>query len=113
MALKEASASEALESEELSALVEQVGVSLSGRWTVKQLPETVTRTKMDGTVATDVCVTVSPLWQYSKMNKSFKRREGERDNVWRYSPTSRQLLQPPISLELNMCLFALSARYKN
>lgn len=24
-----------------------------------------------------------------------------------------ELLQPPISLELNMCLFALSARYKN
>lgn len=43
-----------LESEELSALGEQLGESLCGCWTVKQLPETVTLTKMDGTAAPDV-----------------------------------------------------------
>lgn len=48
---------------ELSALGEQVGESLCGCWTVKQLPETVTLTKMDGTAAPDVGVTLSPLQQ--------------------------------------------------
>lgn len=55
-----------LESEELSALGEQVGESLCGCWTVKQLPETVTLTKMDGTAAPDVGVTLSPLQQNLK-----------------------------------------------
>lgn len=69
-----------LESEELSALGEQVGESLCGCWTVKQLPETVTLTKMDGTAAPDVGVTAA------KFKKIKNKREGERYEGSRDSP---------------------------